>query len=340
MAAAMSFINGRTAVLITQLRNDGLFPNVSAPSFNSRGGAVSNGFTLFMTNNAPGSVLYYTLDGSDPRMRGGNIASNALAYTPGTPLVINFPTTARARSRSSTTWSPIAEATLYPAQDFSGLLITEIMFHPPEGDTLEFLEVKNAGSSILDLSDIDFNEGIQFTFPYGTRLVPGQFYVLGRDRAALTNRYPGLTVHGIYTGHLDNAGENIVLKTVLGTKVLSVEYKDGGRWPIAPDGLGYSLVPRNPNANPNPDNPTNWRASTNPGGSPGSDDPPPAIPAVVGEEKPETTRLLAAAGLTVMPVCEPVIVLVTVSVAVRDWLPAVFSVALKVCWPASDAVEV
>src|SRR5437773_2206627 len=34
-----------------------------------------------------------------------------------------------------------------------------------------------------------------------------------------------------------------------------------------------------------------------------------------------------------MPVCEPVIVLVTVSVAVRDWLPAVLSVAVKVRWP-------
>ncbi|HEU0011851.1 MAG TPA: lamin tail domain-containing protein [Verrucomicrobiae bacterium] len=284
MNAAMGFINGRTAVLISQLRADGLFPNVSAPSFNTRGGAVSNGFTLFITNNAAGSVVYYTLDGADPRVRGGNIASTSLAYTPGTPLVINFPTTVRARSRSGTTWSPITEATLYPAQDFSGLLITEIMFHPPQGDTLEFLELKNAGSSILDLSDIEFSEGFQFTFPYGTRLMPGQFYVLGRDRQALTNRYPGLTVDGLYTGHLDNAGENVVLKSAVGTKVLSVEYKDGGRWPISPDGFGYSLVPRNPNANPNPDNPTSWRASTNPGGSPGSDDPAPAIPAVVVNE--------------------------------------------------------
>ena len=284
MSSAMGFINGRTAVLVSQMRNDGLFPSVNAPSFNTRGGAVSNGFTLFLTNNAPGSVVYYTLDGADPRVRGGNIASNALAYTPGTPLVINFPTTARARSRSGTTWSPITEATLYPAQDFSGLLITELMFHPPEGDALEFLELKNAGTNILDLSDIQFSEGIQYTFAYGTRLSSGQFYVLGRDRAALTNRYAGLTVHGLYTGHLDNAGENLALTTALGTKVLEVEYKDGGRWPIAPDGLGYSLVPRNPNANPNPSNPTSWRASTNPGGSPGSDDPAAVIPAIVVNE--------------------------------------------------------
>ena len=40
----------------------------------------------------------------------------------------------------------------------------------------------------------------------------------------------------------------------------------------------------------------------------------PAAPAVVGEGKPDTTREVAAAGLTVMPVWEPVRVLVAVSV--------------------------
>ena len=67
----------------------------------------------------------------------------------------------------------------------------------------------------------------------------------------------------------------------------------------------------------------------------------PATPAVVGDGKPATTRLLAAAGLTTMPVCEPVIVYeLLMSVAVKDWLPAVLSVPLKVCWPASAAVKV
>ena len=52
----------------------------------------------------------------------------------------------------------------------------------------------------------------------------------------------------------------------------------------------------------------------------------PAVPAVTGLEKPETVKVEAEAGLTVIPVCEPVIVPVTVSVAVIDWVPAVFNV--------------
>jgi hypothetical protein len=53
-----------------------------------------------------------------------------------------------------------------------------------------------------------------------------------------------------------------------------------------------------------------------------------------------TTRLLAAAGLTVMPVWLPVMLPVEVSVAVSDCVPAVWSVALKVCTPWSALVKV
>ncbi len=63
-------------------------------------------------------------------------------------------------------------------------------------------------------------------------------------------------------------------------------------------------------------------------------------PAVVGVVKPETLRVVAAAGLTVMAPWVPVIVPVTVSVAVIDWVPAVFSVTEKVWIPSSPATKV
>lgn len=63
-----------------------------------------------------------------------------------------------------------------------------------------------------------------------------------------------------------------------------------------------------------------------------------ATPAVAGVGKPVTINVAAGspAGLTMMPVCDPVMLLV--AVAVSDCVPAVFSVALKVCTPASVAV--
>jgi hypothetical protein len=287
---ANTFLGGRTAVFINQMRTDNLFPSLSAPIFNSYSGAVPTGFAFYMTNNNAGSILYYTTDGSDPRFRGGSVAPTAVAYTPSTPILINFPTTIRARVRltSSSTWSAIVEATLYPAQDFSQLIVTEIMYNPlnvgaTSGDEFEFLELKNIGASILDLSGTTFN-GISFTFTNGTRLTPGEFFVLGRNRTTLNAKYPGLTVRGVYTGRLDNSGEAITLNHPLGATILSVEYKDSGKWPLTADGLGFSLVSRNPNANPNPSNPSSWRSSANPGGSPGADDPDPSIASILINE--------------------------------------------------------
>src|SRR6185436_2162220 len=123
--------------------------------------------------------------------------------------------------------------------------------------------------------------GITFTFTNGTTLGPGQFFLLGRNAAQFTAKYPAVTLNGIYGGKLDNAGEMVTLSHPLGSKVLSVTYGERAPWPVAPDGFGFSLVPKNPNVNPDPDNAANWRASSLAGGSPGADDPTNSIPPVV-----------------------------------------------------------
>jgi hypothetical protein len=50
---------------------------MDAPEFNQFGGTVNAGFGLTMTNVSGGTV-YYTLDGTDPRLVGGAIAPGAL----------------------------------------------------------------------------------------------------------------------------------------------------------------------------------------------------------------------------------------------------------------------
>ena len=286
MNAVMGFINGRTAVLLSQLQADGLYPAINAPSFNSIGGAVSSGFSFRMTNSNPSGTLYYTLDGSDPRVQGGGVAPTALAYS--SPLVINSTTTVRARVLSGGVWSAINEVTLYPPQDLSKLLVTEIMYHPPnvgltDGDEFEFLELKNTGASAIGLSGLYFT-GLTFTFPVGTQLAPGQFFVLARNATAFASRHPGVTVNGLYTGRLANSGETITLSHPLGAQVLAFTYGDLTPWPVTPDGFDFSLVPVNPNANPDFDNPKNWRASSALGGSPGADDPALTVPPVLINE--------------------------------------------------------
>ena len=201
----------------------------------------------------------------------------------------------RARVRDGANWSALVEAAFYIVQDFSGLAVTEIMYHPPAfgafaGDEVEFLELKNSGTNTLDLSGLQFTDGITFAFTNGTRLAPGAFFVLARNAAAMAAKYPGVTVNGLFTGKLDNGGEKLTLTHLLGTNAFSFSYNNAVPWPITPDGYGFSLVCANLAGNP--DSSSSWRPSVNLGGSPGADDPAASIAPVVVNEILTHTDLL------------------------------------------------
>lgn len=273
---------------LARLQQAGLYPATAAPVFSPFGGAVSNGFTLAISHPNGSGQIYFTPDGSDPREYGtGAIAGSAQPYS--TPIPINAPTLVRARVYDAGDWSALVEAVFYPPQDLSKLGLTEIMYHPPDrgatsGNDLEFLELQNTGTNTLNLSGLTFTSGITFTFTNGTVLGPGQWFVLARDAAAFAGKYPGVTIGGTYTGQLDNGGEPLTLAHALGTPVFSVTYGDRPPWPVTPDGADFSLVQRNPGGEQAPDKGNPWRASANPGGSPGADDPAPNLPPIAIDE--------------------------------------------------------
>ncbi|NNM29849.1 MAG: hypothetical protein HKO57_10020, partial [Akkermansiaceae bacterium] len=271
-----NWVTGRNANVLGQLT----LPFVARPVFNQDGGEVVSGFGLTMT--APAGQIYYTLDGTDPRAPGGGVGPSALLYS--TPVLIDRTRRFVARAFDGTNWSGLAtEATFNLADYATALRVTEIMYHPVDddpadaidNDDYEFIEIRNTGATDLDVSGFFF-EGITYTFPADTTIAAGAYVVLVRDAAAFTARYPGVPPDGIYLSGLSNGGEKIRLKNADGTTVISVEYDDDPAWVISPDGLGYSLV--NINVDGDPDDPANWRASTNVHGSPGGPDPAPPYP--------------------------------------------------------------
>src|ERR1051325_644251 len=144
--AANTWFSGRNARVIAQLRAAGVYPAIDPPEFNQFGGNVPANFQLVMTNPNGAGSIYYTLDGSDPRLTGGAVSPAAQLYS--TPVVLASPTWVRARVKSGTTWSARNEARFFPPQDFSKLQLSEIMYNPPksgtvDGDEFEFLELKN-----------------------------------------------------------------------------------------------------------------------------------------------------------------------------------------------------
>lgn len=62
-------------------RDNNLWPEISPPAFSQFGGTVSDGYPLLITNES--ATLYYTTDGSDPRLVGGTPNPGAISQPGG-----------------------------------------------------------------------------------------------------------------------------------------------------------------------------------------------------------------------------------------------------------------
>jgi hypothetical protein len=241
---------------------------------------VPAGFQLNMS--APSGVIYFTTDGSDPRIPGsGAVSPTAAAFS--APLALpSGLTTVKARVRDGALWSALNEAAFQAPNDWSSLKLTEIMYNPLGGSDFEFLELKNIGPATLNLAGVQLTNGVDFSFPPLATLGPGQFAVLANDPTAFAARYPGVPLAGEFARDLGNGGDTLTLLDPQGGAILTVQYDDVPPWPTAPDGLGYSLVIVDPLADPAIA--ANWRTSSAIHGSPHADDPPPSFAGVVINE--------------------------------------------------------
>jgi hypothetical protein len=275
----------RTQIALNQLKAKGLYPNLAAPSFAQQGGNVAAGFPLAIT--APAGAIYFTLDGEDPRLPGGAISSKAARYS--SSVALNDHALVKARAYSNGVWSALNEAQFTIIRAFSELMVSELMYNPPafgmvDGDELEFVELKNVGSQELLVGGVRFVNGLDYVFPAGTRIAPGGFHLLARNPEQFAAKYPGVRIDGLYTNRLANSGETIGFAHATGAILSRFTFDDQPPWPVSPDGTGFSLVPRVLDSTLDYNNPANWRASANSGGSPGRDDPALDVPAVIVNE--------------------------------------------------------
>ncbi|MBN2473869.1 MAG: lamin tail domain-containing protein [Pirellulales bacterium] len=270
-----------------------LYPSVVAPSYNQHGGQVASGFSLFI--NAPAGVIYYTLDGSDPRLPGGGVSPNADVFSV-FPISITGSTVVKARAMVAGEWSALNQATFFVGQPAVGgdVAITELNYNPydPTADELaadptfnnddfEFIELQNTTNHAIDLTGLRFTTGVQFDFGVDN-LAAGQSLVLISNPAAFAARYgTGIHVAGQYTGNLDNDGERIVLQDRNGVAIHDFSYGDSGKWPGRADGKGSALEVLNTAGNYSDDD--NWRSSSEYGGSPGHPGTGPVVDVVVNE---------------------------------------------------------
>jgi hypothetical protein len=280
----------RTGIVLDQYRRLELFPTIDAPAFSPRGGAVSSASDIELTSAA--GTIYYTIDGSDPRLAGGGINPAAIEYIG--PFRLVAPATVKLRVLSGDEWSAIDEADfivdVVPASA-ANLRISEINFHAGDptadeiaagydnDDDFEFVELVNISNQRVDLANVQFRRtdvegdagGIAFDFSAGSvaYLEPGQHVLVVEDTSAFAYRYgaSGL-VAGQWTGGLSNAGEQMNLWA---GDIVIQQFAYSDAWYEATDGDGFTLEfidPANPDLN-SWGQPSGWKSSSRIGGSPG-----------------------------------------------------------------------
>ena len=99
------YLPKRSAVVRGQLFAQGLLPDIEPPQFVAEGSAEST--MLTMKSATPGASLYYTTDGTDPRLMGGKISPKATKYS--SRVSMNATTSAiKARATIHGDWSALA----------------------------------------------------------------------------------------------------------------------------------------------------------------------------------------------------------------------------------------
>ncbi len=241
--------------------------------------------TLTRPGAAPGLPVYYTLDGTDPRLSGNSISPKAKLYAAPFAITTNSRVVARTRDPGhksltgqnnpplGSTWSGPVAATYVVTPP--PIACTEIMFNPTDGPggsagDFEFIELRNTGDAPYTLNGCSVGGGVTFAFPATNppvRLAAGARLVLVASLDAFTNRYPGVTnIGGVFSGNLANEGDRIVFLGPLRETAFDFRY-DPAWLPAAAN--GHSLVPVGETGALDPSLGTSWRASAVEFGSPG-----------------------------------------------------------------------
>ena len=144
------------------------------------------------------------------------------------------------------------------------LVISMINYHPTSqlgfnADDLEFLCIVNHSDDTVDASGVYFRElGLTYTFPENSLIAPHEEVFLASNAQAFSQCF-GKTAFGVFTRHLDNKSERLVLADAWGNIIDEVTYADTLPWPVSADGHGDFLILLDPDL----DNalPESWMAA-------------------------------------------------------------------------------
>lgn len=133
------------------------------------------------------------------------------------------------------------------ANDFKHPLVLSELYYNPSSvqgadSDYEFIELYNRGDYRLDISDYEFEDGIEFKFPNDSFMDPAEYIVIANKKE--TYEQNGYQIFEWESGALSNSGEKVRLEDADNKKVFEFEYDTSIPWPLLADGGGYSLTIR------------------------------------------------------------------------------------------------
>ncbi|NQU84943.1 MAG: CotH kinase family protein [Mariniphaga sp.] len=266
-----SILKMRNIEFVTILKDFGFYPQINPPETTCRYFNNKEALIKLKNLNNEGEI-FYTSDGKDPRLEGGSIYKNAKKSIPdSTTFNTKTGLIVKARIKSNDSWSALSEFPVILNNEPENFKITEIMFQPDSLDNIdnknfEFIEFKNDGVELIDISGFSIKQGIDFTFPESTYLNPGQYFVLAEDATWFESRY-GFEPDGIFRGKLNNQKEKITIYLPGDKKLMDINYNISELGNFHSLKSGYSIIPKN-DINFKPEKPDNWTISTVRGGTP------------------------------------------------------------------------
>ena len=95
-----------------------------------------------------------------------------------------------------------------------------------DSDDFEFIEIRNNGSSTVDLTGIYFGGlGLTYQFEAGATVSGGGSIFLSNKNESFFSRY-GFESFGEFSRNLSNDSEDLVLRDAYGNIIDEVKYKD------------------------------------------------------------------------------------------------------------------
>ena len=246
-AGRLSFIASRTPYLIQGYRNAGWYPSIDPPvAVDSSGCELTNG-TVLATSDAVyftgvGGTVYYTTDGSDPRLEGGAVSASATAFTGegGLPVPVDGLAIKARRLSQTGEWSALEDVTLVadvPNDTALGVRVAAVYSSTLDGggDGSEFIVLTNLLGRAVSL------EGVRITCAK-TGKTPSLDITLGAGREIPAGGSVKLTKAGDWPStKITNGAVDIKVYDPDGNAIQTL-HVDANGWSGACDGTGAYFV--------------------------------------------------------------------------------------------------